>query len=303
MSTTYNLPTTVSGVWAPVVTPFLNGSIDFKSYRRLLDRYVNAGINGVIPLGTTGESATIDAREVEALVDFTVDVIGGRVPIYVGIGSNSTKKVIQTVKRLERYPFAGILSVCPYYNQPSEEGILEHFRHIANSTDRNLIIYNIPYRTGVNFSNDSVFKLSEIPNIVGIKDCCGSFDQSVDLLRRKPPGFSVMTGEDALFFTLLALEADGGILAAAQYQPQAFVELFQHMAANDLRGAWVIWSEIEPAVRVMFKESNPMPLKYWLWRQGLISSPECRLPLTQVSPSLAREIDLLQAIAPAEVFG
>jgi 4-hydroxy-tetrahydrodipicolinate synthase len=271
----------ICGVWLPIVTPFLGGAVDLDSYERLLGYYLTQGISGVIPLGTTGESPTLEDHEAEAIVALTVDVVDRRIPIYVGVGGNSTRNVIQMLRRLERYPFAGILSTCPYYSRPSEEGIREHFRQIAESTDKNVLIYNIPYRTGVNLSNDAVLDLSQVPNIVGIKDCCASLAQSVDLLRRKPPGFSVMTGEDALFYTSLALNGDGGIVAAAHYRPQSFVEVFQRMAANDHRGALAVWSSIEPMVRMLFREPNPMPLKHWLWREGFIDSPECRLPLTR----------------------
>jgi 4-hydroxy-tetrahydrodipicolinate synthase len=168
-----------------------------------------------------------------------------------------------------------------------------HFERIADSTDRRIIIYNIPYRTGVNLSNDAVLALAKIPNIVGIKDCCASFAQSVDLLRRRPDGFGVLTGEDAQFYTMLALGGDGGILASAHYRPRTFVEVFKLTAANDHQGARACWSSIEPAVRVFFREPNPMPIKHWLWRRGLIESPECRLPLTGASEALAREIDAL----------
>ena len=205
----------LSGVWLPIVTPFMEGEIDFVSYRRLLNAYLQTQISGIIPLGTTGESPSIDEGEVDAIVELTLEVVDKRVPVYIGVGGNSTKKVIRSLRRLERHPFAGILSICPYYNRPSEDGICQHFRAIAESTDRNVLIYNIPYRTGVNLSNDSLLSLSETPNIVGIKDSCANVAQSIDLLLKKPPGFSVMTGEDALFYTMLALGADGGILASA----------------------------------------------------------------------------------------
>jgi 4-hydroxy-tetrahydrodipicolinate synthase len=199
--------------------------------------------------------------------------------------------VVKSLKRLEQYSFAGILSVCPYYNRPSEEGIYQHFARVAECTDRNLLIYNIPYRTGVNLSNDAVLALSEIPNIVGIKDSSASMVQSMDLLRRRPAAFSVMTGEDILFYTMLALGGNGGILAAAHFRPAVFLEIYERMAANDHRAARAAWNTIEPTVPLFFKEPNPAPIKYWLWRSGLIQSPECRLPLTKVSISLAKELD------------
>ncbi len=286
-------PSSLSGVWLPMVTPFLSGAVDLKSYERLLHHYLDQGLGGLIPLGTTGEAPTLDDDEVEALVELTTRLAGTHLRLYFGVGGNATHKVIRTLRRLERYPFEGILSVCPYYNRPNDEGMRRHFERIAESTDRRILIYNIPYRTGVNLSNDTVLALSKVPNIVGIKDCCANLAQSVDLLRRRPGGFAVLTGEDAQFYTTLALGGDGGILASAHYQPRRFVEVFEHMVANDHGGALGVWSSIEAAVRAFFREPNPMPIKHWLWRQGLIESPECRLPLTRVSERLGKEIEAL----------
>ena len=230
----------------------------------------------------------------EALVELTIRVVGEHLRIYLGIGGNATHKVIRALRRLERYPFEGILSVCPYYNRPTSEGIQQHFERIADSTDRRILIYNIPYRTGVNLSNDALFSLSRLPNVVGIKDCCANLAQSMDLLRRKPSGFAVLTGEDAQFYTTLSLGGDGGILASAHFDPQAFVDVFERLASNDHRAARLRWSSIECVTRVFFKEPNPMPIKHWLWRRGLIESPECRLPLSRVTERLALEIEALE---------
>jgi len=283
----------LTGVWLPIITPFSNRAVDLKSLERLLHDYLDKGLGGIMPLGTTGESPTIEDDEVDAIVELTGKVIGDRLPIYVGIGGNSTAKVIETLRRLERYAFTGILSVCPYYSRPNEEGICRHFEQIAKSTERKIVIYNIPYRTGVNLSNDAVLALSQLPNIVGLKDSCANLAQSGDLLRRKAPGFSVLTGEDAQFYTTLALQGDGGILAAAHFRPEIFVEVFQRMKENNFHAAHSSWLQIEPSVHLLFKEPNPMPIKHLLWRRGLIESPECRLPMTTISADLAKELDAL----------
>jgi 4-hydroxy-tetrahydrodipicolinate synthase len=287
--------TTLSGVWLPIVTPFHDGKVDFASYERLIDHYIGLGVSGIFPLGTTGESPTIGDDESEAIVARTIDVVARRVPVFVGIGGNATAKTLKQIKRLERYDFAGIVSVCPYYNRPGQDGMREHFTRIAAATDRQIAIYNIPYRTAVNLANDTLLELAERPNIVGVKDSSGSLAQSLDLLRRRPPGFSVMTGEDNFFYTMLAHGADGGILASAHLETRTFVEIHQRMLANDHRGARRLWSQLETLVPLLFREANPMPIKHCLWRQGLIRSPECRLPLTRVSPELAAELD--QAMA------
>ena len=282
---------TISGVWLPVITPFVDGAVDFASYERLLQHYLARGVRGVFPVGTTGESPTLDDDEIDAIVERTVDVVAGRVPVFVGIGGNATHKVLRTLTRLERHRFDGIVSVCPYYNRPSQEGMLAHFTRIAEATDRRILIYNIPYRTSVNLANDTLLRLAELPNMVGVKDSSGSLAQSVELLRRRPEGFAVMTGDDGVFYTMLANGADGGILASAHVATERFVAIHERMAANDHHAARAMWSRLEPLVPLLFKEANPMPIKHCLWRQGLITSPECRLPLTTVSTGLADELD------------
>ena len=186
--------TRFSGVWLPAITPFEDGEIDYPSYERLVDHYVRAGVAGIIPLGTTGESPTIDEAESAALVERTVAVVAGRVPVVVGLGGNDTRKVVKAVKHLERQAVQGILSVCPYYSRPSQDGLREHFRRLAEATDLPILIYNIPYRTGVNLANDTLLALAELPGIAGVKDSSGNLAQSLELLRQRPEGFAVLTG-------------------------------------------------------------------------------------------------------------
>lgn len=281
----------ISGVWVPPVTPLKDGRIDLASYRRLIEHLLGKGVAGVFPLGTTGEAPTLDDDEVDAIVDATVGVVAGRVPVFVGIGGNATHKVIRTIKRLEKYDFPGIVSVCPYYNRPTQDGLRQHFTAIAQATDRQVLIYNIPYRTSVNLTNETLLRLAEIRNIVGVKDSSGSIAQSLDLLASRSEHFSVLTGEDALFPTMLANGADGGILAACHLATERFVAVSKLFAANDHQGARALWAPLASFIPKLFQEANPMPIKHCLWRQGLIASPECRLPLTSVSKTLASELD------------
>jgi len=282
----------MSGIWLPVITPFLEGRVDWKSYEALLERYLGTGVSGIFPLGTTGESPTLGEDEIREIVDRTVAVVAGRVPVFVGIGGYATDHVVRQIERLQSLAFDGIVSVCPYYNRPGQDGLLQHFTRIAQATDRPIVIYNIPYRTGVNLTNDTLLELARLPTIVGVKDSSGSLGQSLDLLRRRPEGFAVLTGEDASLYTMLAHGGDGGILASAHLATGLFVDVHERMAANDHRGARAVWSRLETLVPLLFNEANPMPIKYCLWRQGLISSPECRLPLTRVSTGLAAQLDL-----------
>ena len=285
------MATKISGLWLPLITPFKDGAVDFQSYERLIEHYVGKGVDGLFPLGTTGESPALDEAEVDALVERTVAVAAGRVPVFVGVGGNATHKVEKTMRRLERFAFEGIVSVCPYYNRPSQDGLIAHFRRLAAATDRAVAIYNIPYRTAVNLSNDSLLELAEVPNIVGVKDSSGSIAQSLELLQRRPKDFAVLTGEDALYFTMMAHGADGGILAASHLMTERFIKVGDCFAANDVVGARAAWASLAAFVPLLFAEANPMPIKYLLWRQGLIASPECRLPLTRISDDLARRLD------------
>ena len=220
----------ISGVWAPLITPMLERRIDLPSYRRLIEHLLAKGVSGFFPLGTTGEAPTLDEDEADAIVAETVEVVAGRVPVFVGIGGNATHKVIKTIKRLEKFDFPGIVSVCPYYNRPTQDGLRQHFTAIAEATDRQILIYNIPYRTSVNLANETLLALGQQPNIVGVKDSSGSIAQSLDLLATRPPGFSVLTGEDALFYTMLGSGADGGILAACHLATERYLEVFRLFA-------------------------------------------------------------------------
>jgi 4-hydroxy-tetrahydrodipicolinate synthase len=285
----------ITGVWVPLVTPFKDGAIDLPSYRRLIEHYIGKGVSGLFPLGTTGEAPTLDDSEEDTVVAETVEAVAGRVPVFVGIGSNATAKVIKTIKRLGRREFPGIVSVCPYYNRPTQAGMREHFTAIAEATDRKILIYNIPYRTSVNLANETLLRLAELRNIVGVKDSSGSIAQSLDLLAIRPAGFSILTGEDALFFPMLCSGADGGILASAHVATDRFVGIARHVSANDHLRARALWQPLQRFIPKLFQEANPMPIKHCLWRQGLIASPECRLPLTSVSPELGGALDRLLA--------
>lgn len=276
----------ISGVWLPIITPFLEDKIDYKSYKRLIDYYTGKGISGLIPLGTTGEIPTLSDYEFEEMIDKTMEYNNNRLPVYVGIGGNCTSKVVNKVKLAEKYNIQGILSVCPYYNRPNQEGIYSHFKSISEATDLNIIIYNIPYRTGVNIENETIHKMAEHKNIVGLKDSCGDIKQSMALLMNPPKDFSVLTGEDLLLYSTLTLGGHGGILASAHLETEKFVNLYQAVQNKNINEAFLIWQELYPFIPLLFKEPNPAPIKYVLSTMGLLDSPEVRLPLTQISEEL-----------------
>ncbi|MEV0729724.1 4-hydroxy-tetrahydrodipicolinate synthase [Polymorphospora sp. NPDC051019] len=288
--------TKLEGVYLPLVTPFYDGAVDLESLRRLVDHYSGFGLAGLIMMGTTGESPTVEPDEQRAVVVETIQAVAGALPVYVGVGGNSTRHVAAGIASYESLDVAGYLVVTPYYNRPPADGLVEHYRAVAGETERPVIVYNVPYRTGVNLSNDALFEIvAAAPNVRAVKDSTGNLMQSLDLLHRAPSELSVLTGEDPMFFTSLANGAAGGILASSHLATRTFVEVADAIAKQELVRARTAWGTISPMIPSLFGESNPMPLKYCLWRQGLLRSPECRLPLTRVSAGLAATLDELTA--------
>jgi 4-hydroxy-tetrahydrodipicolinate synthase len=287
------------GVYLPLVTPFHDGEVDLRSVTTLVRHYAATGIDGFVLLGTTGEGPTVEPAEQEAVVATALDAAGD-LPVYVGAGGNSTRHVADAVRRWESAPLAGYLVVTPYYNRPGQDGLIAHFRAVAGETERTVILYNVPYRTGVNLSTDALLEIAESePNVRAVKDSCGDIEQSLDLLQRAPDDLSVLTGEDHLYFTSLANGSAGGILASAHLATTTFVEIAEAIGKQDLLRARTAWRTVAPMIPALFAESNPMPLKYCLWKQGLLRSPECRLPLTSVSEPMAAALDDLVAELPA----
>lgn len=275
----------MKGVWLPIVTPFVNDEFDLVSYKNLINHYIGKGITGIIPLGTTGESPTIEDVEAIKIIEATIEIVDKRVPIYVGVGGNYTKKVVKKIREIENLGFEGILSVAPYYSRPSPEGIYQHFKAISDSTGKKIVIYNIPYRTGRNMENQTLYKLAELQNIIAVKDSCGDI-KSMELILNKPADFSVLTGEDLLYFVTLSLGGDGGILASAHIDPESFIKIYNLFNSNDHTGAREHWKKIVGLIPNLFIEPNPRPIKYILKSRNLISSDETRLPITDISEKL-----------------
>jgi 4-hydroxy-tetrahydrodipicolinate synthase len=289
------------GLWLPLVTPFRDGLLDEVSLRRLVAHYAAEPIDGLVLAGTTGEEATLDAEETERLVAVTrveLKRLGSPLPLYLGLAGSDTRKLVQTVRRREAWPVDGYLITTPYYTRPSQQGMVHHFTAVAESTDRPILLYNIPYRTGVNLGNDAMLVLARLPNIVGVKDCCGDAAQSADLLLRRPEGFSVLTGEDPLYYATQAQGGDGAISATAHVHTSMFAAVRRKLVAGDRAGAQAAWRAVADLPRLLFAEPSPGPVKHWLWRAGLIDSPELRLPMTGIGPELAARLD--RAMGKAE---
>jgi 4-hydroxy-tetrahydrodipicolinate synthase len=283
-----------SGVWLPLITPFRNDGIDAASLRRLIGHFAGKPVDGLIIGATTGEGLTLDDGEIEQLVMLTATAqrdFGLRVPLVLGVSGSDTRKLTKWLGRTQSWPLDGYLIACPYYTRPSQHGLMLHFERLADSTARPIMIYNIPYRTGVNLGNETMLRLAERGNIIGVKDCCGDTLQTVELLRKRPRGFAVLTGEDALFYGALVRGCDGGILASAHVETEAFAKVRQHMLAGDQLRASAQWRQLAAIPRLLFSEPSPAPLKYWLWRAGLIDSPELRLPMMPITNDLAGQLD------------
>ena len=281
----------VEGIWLPLVTPFRDGALDERSLQRLVRHFAVQPIDGLILAATTGEGLTLDEDETETLVGVAAEAVSAALPLYLGLSGSDTRKLAKALQRTAAWPVEGYLIACPYYTRPSQEGLYRHFATLAGETDRPILIYNIPYRTGVNLANEMLLRLAEWENIVGVKDCCADPLQSFDLIRRRPTGFSVLTGEDAQFFTAMSQGADGGILASAHAETQSFARVRDRLLAGQREAALAEWSRLVELVRLFFAEPSPAPIKHWLWRAGLVDSPELRLPMTQVTGALAAAIE------------
>ncbi|HYD32772.1 MAG TPA: 4-hydroxy-tetrahydrodipicolinate synthase [Azospirillaceae bacterium] len=289
-----SLPPTLHGIWLPLITPFRDGELDETSLRRLVRHYAAEPVDGLILAATTGEGLTLDDEEVERLVTVVaaeLDGLGRDMPLYLGLSGSDTRKMVKTLERTASWAVGGYLIACPYYTRPSQQGLYRHFAALADHTRQPVLVYNIPYRTAVNMSNETLLRLAERANIVGVKDCSADPLQSSELLRARPPGFAVLTGEDALYYGALAQGADGGILASAHIETRAFAAIRDRVLAGNLPGARAGWHALADLPRLLFAEPSPAPIKYWLWRAGLIDSPEVRLPMTEISDALAARID------------
>jgi 4-hydroxy-tetrahydrodipicolinate synthase len=281
----------IQGLWLPLITPFRDGALDEVSLRRLARHYRGEPVDGLILAATTGEGLTLDDDETARLVAVVAAEVTGKIPLYLGLSGSDTRKMVKALARTAPWPIAGYLIACPYYSRPAQEGLYRHFAALAGETARAIMVYNIPYRTGVNMSNDTLLRLAALPNIVGVKDCCADQAQSFDLMRGKPEGFAVMTGEDALFYGALTQGADGGILAAAHVGTARFAAVHAAVLGGDQPGALRAWRALVDLPRLLFAEPSPAPIKHWLARASLIDSPEVRLPMTQVTDALAARID------------
>jgi 4-hydroxy-tetrahydrodipicolinate synthase len=290
----YELRERLLGLWLPLVTPFRDGAVDELSLRRLVRHYAGGPIDGFILAATSGEGLLLATDELEHLVSAVrseLAAIPRILPVCLGLAGASTAKLQAMLDETATWPIDGYLISAPYYLRPSQRGLLAHFTALADHASWPIVLYNIPYRSSVNISNETLLRLAQHPNIVGLKDCCADRAQSIDLLQRRPEGFRVLNGDDAQYFDALTDGADGAILLSAHVAPETFARVRTHLGAGDRDGAWTCWQEVAELTRLLFAEPSPAPAKYWLARTGLIASCEVRSPIMEVSAELATRLD------------
>ena len=261
-----------------------DGAIDLAGMRRLVDWHVAAGSDGIVVVGTTGESPTVNFSEHCELITTVIDQAAGRLPVIAGTGANATAEAIELAEFARGAGAAAHLSVVPYYNKPTQEGLYRHFAAIAAAVDLPMIVYNVPGRTGADLGNDTLLRLAALRNIVGIKDATGNIERGSDLLKRVPEGFAVYSGDDATALALMLLGGHGAISVTANVAPGMMHEMCSAALAGDLARARALNFRLLGLHRNLFLEANPIPVKWALQQMGLIASG-LRLPLTTLSPA------------------
>lgn len=267
------------GVFTALITPFKdNGDIDEPTLKKLVDFQLENGINGIVPMGTTGESPTLSHDEHIEVISIVTKHVHGRVPIIAGTGSNCTREAINLTKRAKDLGVTASLQVAPYYNKPTQEGFYRHFIEIAERVDIPVIVYNIPSRSGKNIENSTTLRLAEHPNIIGVKEASGDISQMMDLILKKPESFIVLSGDDNFTYPLMALGGNGVISVASNIIPDRMVAFCDAALKGDYATARKLHYELLPLFKAMFIETNPIPVKATLALKGMIKEVY-RLPM------------------------
>ncbi len=271
------------GAITAIVTPFKNGEVDWKSYENLIKFQIKGGINGIVPCGTTGEAATLSYEEHNKVVEETVKIVAKKVPVIAGTGANSTEEAIELTTYAKKAGADASLQVTPYYNKPTQEGLYRHFKKIAETVDIPIILYNVPGRTGVNLLPETVIRLSEIPNVVGIKEASGNINQVTEICKGvKKKSFAVLSGDDSLTLPILAVGGKGVISVASNVVPSKIAKLVSSFLEGKYEQALKLHYELYQLMQILFIETNPVPVKTALSLMGLIKN-EFRLPLCELS--------------------
>ena len=265
------------GLATALVTPFVDGEVDWKAFRNLVRRQVEAGVDFLVPLGSTAETPCLTDAEKVKILEIAREESNG-LPIVAGAGSNSLTATVQNMRLLDGHGADAYLIVVPFYNKPTQEGLYQYFKAVAEETDRQVILYNVPGRTGTNMKTETTLRLAEIPNITAVKEASGDLAQIIDIKRQAPEGFTVLSGNDDQTLPLMACGADGVISVASNVAPKQMKALTRAVAASDLKEAIRLNNSLMPLYHACFIESNPIPVKAALSLMGLCSD-EMRLPL------------------------
>ena len=265
------------GLATALVTPFVDGEVDWQAFRNLVRRQVEAGVDFLVPLGSTAETPCLTDAEKVKILEIAREESNG-LPIVAGAGSNSLTATVRNMRLLDGHGADAYLIVVPFYNKPTQEGMYQYFKAVAEETDRQVILYNVPGRTGTNMKTETTLRLAEIPNITAVKEASGNLAQIIDIKRQSPEGFAVLSGNDDQTLPLMACGADGVISVASNVAPEQMKALTRAVAASDLKEAIRLNNSLMPLYHACFVESNPIPAKAALSLMGLCSD-EMRLPL------------------------
>lgn len=281
-----------TGTGVALVTPFRKqqDTVDFTKLEHLIDHVITEGVDYIVALGTTSEAATMTESERSAVQEFIVETVAGRVPIMLGLGGNNTLHLTDTLARTNFDGISAILSVTPYYNKPNQRGLLQHYRSVAEASPVPVVMYNVPGRTGVNLSAETTLALAaECPNIIGIKEASGNLQQVMEILRHRPAGFKVISGDDALTYPMLALGAEGVISVIANALPGTMSQMVKLALKGDFKKALPLHYRMLPLMHAIFDEGNPTGIKALLESQGRITNI-LRLPLVKASKQLTNKL-------------
>lgn len=270
------------GAFVAIVTPFIDGQVDEQGLKDLIEFQIANGTHGIVPCGTTGESATLSHEEHHRVVELTIKTVNGRIPVLAGTGSNSTEETIELTKHAKEVGADGALVITPYYNKPSQEGLYQHFKSVAEAVDIPLILYNVPSRTAVDMAAATVARCAEVDNIVGIKEATGDMNRACDVIRRCPSDFAILSGDDFTSMSLVLLGGAGVISVLSNVHPKGMADLMNAALAGDVVKAREIQYQLFPLMQAMFFDTNPVPAKKSLELMGKIKSGTPRQPLWQM---------------------
>ncbi len=271
------------GAMVAIITPFKNGQVDEAAFRNLIDFQIENGTHGIVPCGTTGESATLSFKEHERVIEIAIEQANKRVPVIAGTGSNNTEEAIVLTRHAKKSGADAVLMITPYYNKPTQEGLFRHFEAVAKAVDIPIILYNIPGRSAVNMEPDTIARLSKIDNIVGVKEASGSMKQITDIIARCDSDFAVVSGEDFLTFPLMCVGGKGVISVVSNVAPRDMANLCNLYFEGKFAEAQKLYYRLLPLCHALFYETNPAPTKTALAMMKKIASDELRLPLVPMS--------------------